>query len=493
MAEKIAARRPQGFADRRADELLMRDRLAAKISAVYQLYGFEPLETPLIEYTEALGKFLPDKDRPHDGLFSFRDDDGQWLSLRYDLTAPLARFYAENQRHLACPYRSFRRGWVFRNEKAEAGRLRQFLQFDADIVGAASPAADAELCMMGADVLEELGLRRRDYIIRLNSRKIIDGILDKAGLNPQDAPRRLIVMRAIDRLDKIGREGVRELLQRGRVDESGNFTKGAQLARQEAEFILRILECRGTPAEMLDRVEDVVQGSASGEAGIAELRQMQALFDAAGYGAERIKIDFSIVRGLEYYTGPVFEAELCAAAFCQADRKVKMAFGSVGGGGRYDGLISRFSDEAVPATGFSVSLSRLAAALNQQGEGMAAQKEFGPVIVLAPDKDKEAVASYQAIVSELRQAGIKSELYLGEGNMRTQLKYADKRRAPCIIIQGSAERRNNTAQLKDLIEDAHRAGQLADNAAWRANNPARKEIDRQDIVSNVRAILAKHR
>src|SRR5215475_12333626 len=198
MSDKLKARLPRGLADRGPAEIAATRRMMETIRAVYERYGFEPVETPAIEYTDALGKFLPDQDRPNEGVFSFQDEDEQWLSLRYDLTAPLARYVAEHYEELPKPFRSYRAGWVFRNEKPGPGRFRQFMQFDADTVGSATPAADAEMCMMMADAVEAVGLARGQYVIKVNSRRVLDGVLDVAGLSgPENASRRLIVLRAI--------------------------------------------------------------------------------------------------------------------------------------------------------------------------------------------------------------------------------------------------------------------------------------------------------
>src|SRR5690242_15311275 len=219
-SNKLKARLPRGLADRGPAEIAATRQMVETIRKVYELYGFEAVETPAIEYTETLGKFLPDTDRPNEGVFSFQDDDEQWLSLRYDLTAPLARYVAENFETLPKPYRSYRYGWVFRNEKPGPGRYRQFMQFDADTVGAASPAADAEMCMMAADTMEALGIKRGDYVIKVNNRKVLDGVMDAAGVKPEQ---RLTVLRAIDKLDRLGNDAVRALLGKGRKDESGDF------------------------------------------------------------------------------------------------------------------------------------------------------------------------------------------------------------------------------------------------------------------------------
>src|SRR4051812_38228652 len=227
-SDKPKARLPRGFADRGPADLAATHRMLEAIRETYELYGFEPVETPANEYTDALGKFLPDQDRPNEGVFSFQDDDEQRLSLRYDLTAPLARYVAENFQNLALPYRSYRFGWVFRNEKPGPGRYRQFMQFDADTVGSASPAADAEMCMMAADTMEALGIPRGSYVVKVNNRKVLDGVLESIGLGGKgNAGKRLTVLRAVDKLDRVGVEGVKLLLGDGRKDESGDFTKGA--------------------------------------------------------------------------------------------------------------------------------------------------------------------------------------------------------------------------------------------------------------------------
>src|SRR5688500_15949632 len=211
--QKLMARLPRGLVDRGPAEIIGTRRMLDRIREVYERYGFEPIETPAIEYSDALGKFLPDQDRPNAGVFSFQDDDEQWLSLRYDLTAPLARYVAQNYDRLPKPYRSYRAGWVFRNEKPGPGRFRQFMQFDADTVGAASVAADAEICMMAADTMEALGFQRNDYLIRVNNRKILDGVMETIGLDGEEnVNRRLTVLRAIDKLDKVGIDGIRDLL-----------------------------------------------------------------------------------------------------------------------------------------------------------------------------------------------------------------------------------------------------------------------------------------
>ncbi|WP_375707279.1 histidine--tRNA ligase [Bartonella sp. AA1HLJMS] len=486
--EKTKARLPRGFVDRTSAQLYATETMIAQIREVYELYGFETLETPIFEYTDVLGKFLPDSDRPNAGVFSLQDDDEQWMSLRYDLTAPLARYFAENFEVLPKPYRSYRLGFVFRNEKPGPGRFRQFMQFDADIVGTPTVAADAEICMMAADSLEKLGFQHHEYAIRLNNRKILDCVLEKIGLGGNEqVEKRLTVLRAIDKLDKFGSEGVRLLLGKGRLDESGDFTKGAELKDKEIECILTLTAAGAeTAEETLEALKEVVGDHVQGREGIRELEEMQAIFAANGF-QNRIKIDPSVVRGLDYYTGPVFEATLLFDVFNDDGQKV--VFGSVGGGGRYDGLVARFRGENIPATGFSIGVSRLIAAL-QNLEKLPMKETTGPVVVLMMDKEPEAVAGYQKMVMQLRGAGIRAELYLGASGIKAQMKYADRRQAPCVVIQGSQERESGKIQIKDLIEGARLSHEIKDNQTWRESRPAQVTVDEDQLVKTVQDILA---
>jgi histidyl-tRNA synthetase len=489
-ADKLKARAPRGFADRGSADLAATERMLAAIRETYELYGFEGVETPFVEYTDALGKFLPDQDRPNEGVFSFQDDDEQWLSLRYDLTAPLARFVAENFDALPKPYRSYRAGWVFRNEKPGPGRFRQFMQFDADTVGSGTVAADAEICMMAADTLEKVGIRRGDYLIKVNNRKVLDGVLEAIGLSGEDqAGQRLTVLRAIDKLDRLGPEGVRQLLGSGRKDESGDFTKGAGLAPEAIERVLAFTAAQaGTNAATVENLRGVVGTSARGLEGANELAEIAALVAASGY-EDRIVIDPSVVRGLEYYTGPVYEAELTFQVQDEDGRPVR--FGSVGGGGRYDGLVGRFRPEPVPATGFSIGVSRLFSALKTvRSPIVSGQEQPGPVVVLVMDRDQ--IAAYQRMVSTLRQAGIRAELYLGSSGMKAQMKYADKRQSPCVIIQGSNERERGEVEIKDLIEGAKAASAIGSNEEWKAARPAQFSVAEDRLVEAVREVLGRH-
>ena len=492
---RVRAVLPRGLVDRDAADIASAEAMMAKIRAVYELYGFEAVETPFIEYTEALGKFLPDQDRPNEGVFSFKDDDEQWLSLRYDLTAPLARYVAEHYEKLPRPYRSYRAGWVFRNEKPGPGRFRQFMQFDADTVGAASVAADAEICMMAADCLEALGIRRGDYVVKVNNRKVLDGVMQRIGLGgPKDFGRRLTVLRAIDKLDRLGPEGVRALLGPGRRDESGDFTKGAGLEADDADRVLAYTAARaGDNRATLLALEPAVKGSDVGEEGLAELVEMAGLIEAAG-AEDRIVVDPSVVRGLEYYTGPVFEAELTFETPGEDGKPIR--FGSVGGGGRYDGLVARFRGEPAPATGFSIGVSRLLSALRAiRSPIVASAAKPGPVVVVVLDRDH--MADYQRLVTSLRVAGIGAEMYLGASGLNAQLKYADKRGSLCAIIQGSNER-DAAGGRQVVIRDLRLGAELAKASKDRADylelrQRAQFAAPEAELVARVREVLERSR
>jgi len=487
---KVEARLPRGFGDRGPQELAAMRGMLENIRTTFELYGFEAVETPFIEYTEALGKFLPDLDRPNEGVFSFQDDDDQWLSLRYDLTAPLARYVAEHFDALPKPYRSYRNGYVFRNEKPGPGRFRQFMQFDADTVGAPGVSADAEMCMLMADTLEAVGIKRGDYVIKVNNRKVLDGVMEAIGLGgDENAARRLIVLRAIDKLDRLGPEGVAALLGTGRKDESGDFTKGAGLEASAIAMILAFTSAKADAAsDTLANLGVVVSGSPVGAEGVSELAEIASLVSAGGYDDGRVVIDPSVVRGLEYYTGPVFEAELTFEVKGEDGKPVR--FGSVAGGGRYDGLVARFRGEPVPATGFSVGVSRLLSALSILGKLGGQAEAQGPVVVLVMDKDQ--IAHYQRLVSTLRQAGIRAELYLGGSGMKAQMKYADKRHSCCVVIQGSDEREKGQVLIKDLILGATLASAPDREAYLKAQAEAQFAVSEGEMIEAVRKVLARH-
>ncbi|MEM1351583.1 MAG: histidine--tRNA ligase [Pseudomonadota bacterium] len=484
------AQTPKGFRDYFGAEVSQRAEMLSKIAGVYHRYGFDALESSAVETVEALGKFLPDVDRPNEGVFAWQEDadgdqTGDWLALRYDLTAPLARVYAQYRNDLPTPYRRYAMGPVWRNEKPGPGRFRQFYQCDADTVGAASVAADAEICAMLADCLEEVGIPLGDYVVRLNNRKVLNGVLEVAGvLGVENEKARGIVLRAIDKLDRLGLNGVRDLLGKGREDESGDYTAGAGLTGTQADVVMGFMEAKADTGEgTTARLRDLVRGSNMGAEGVAELETMAELLVTGGYGSDRVEIDPSVVRGLGYYTGPVYEAEL---TFEIKDEKGRARnFGSVAGGGRYDDLVKRFTGQEVPATGVSIGVDRLLAALHAKGR---LQKDsWGPVVVTVMDRDR--MADYQAIVADLRNAGIRAEVYLGNPrNFGNQLKYADARNSPAAIIVGEDERARSVVQIKDLVLGA-RIAETATHEEWKGR-PSQFEVPRGEIVEKIRKILA---
>lgn len=521
--QRPKAQTPKGFRDYFGAEVAQRTDMLRTIAGVYHRYGFEALETAAVETVDALGKFLPDVDRPNEGVFAWQEDDGNdpdlkggdWLALRYDLTAPLARVYAQHRNDLPTPYRRFAMGPVWRNEKPGPGRFRQFYQCDADTVGSGSVAADAEICAMLCDTLEAVGIERGDYVVRINNRKVLNGVLEVAGLldpkNPTEfEEERGIVLRAIDKLDRLGVEGVRALLGQGREDRSGDFTAGAGLSPNQVDIVMRFVDA-GTLVKLgevmtnpkywdssrvnklslkepspsnaaLLLLREIVDESPVGIEGVEELETIAEFLNAQGYKSDRIVIDPSVVRGLGYYTGPVFEAELTFEI--KDDKGRPRSFGSVAGGGRYDDLVKRFTGQEVPATGVSIGVDRLLAALHMKGR--LTSDTTGPVVVTLMDRDR--MADYQAIVSELRQAGIRSEVYLGNPkNFGNQLKYADQRNSPIAIIQGGDELAAGTLQIKDLILGA-KIAETATHEEWK-DRPSQFEIPRADLVVRIKALL----
>ncbi len=481
------ARRPRGFEDKPAALLRAERRLIDAAFSVYDMHGFEPLQTPAFEYADALGKFLPDEDRPNVGVFALQDDDEQWLSLRYDLTAPLARYVAENYDALTKPYRRYQAGSVFRNEKPGPGRFREFVQCDADSVGAAGPAADAEMIMLAAEVMRAAGLKDGQYEVRVNNRKLLDGILESSGVanTEEGATQRLQVLRAIDKLDRLGADGVEALLGDGRKDESGDYTQGAKLGAAGIKAVLGFTTAsNGDRGKTIAALEKLVGASERGKSGVEELAVIDSILTATGFGPDRVSFDTSIVRGLGYYTGPVFEAELLADIRDKKGRPVRI--GSIGGGGRYDDLVSRFRGQAVPATGYSFGVSRFLTALERMDA--LEQSVRPPVIICA--FDRALMGDYFKMAEELRSAGIRAEVFIGSGNVTKQMKYADKRGAQIAVLMGEDELAKGEVTLKDLYLGAEAAKAIESNAEWKAARPAQETVSRESFVETVKAMLS---
>jgi histidyl-tRNA synthetase len=471
------ARKPRGFPDKTAAILAAERRLVDAILGVYARWGFDPVDTGPFEYVDALGKFLPDTDRPNAGVFALQDDDEQWIALRYDHTAPLARYAAEHWDRLPKPFRRSAAGPVWRNEKPGPFRFREFIQCDADIVGAAGPASDAEIIALAAEAMQATGAGR--FEVRVNTRRLFDGVMAAAGVTSPEQS--MTVLRALDKFDRLGVEGVSALLGKGRRDESGDFTHGAGLSQSQIDRFLGFAQARGTSrAETVQRLATYAGGSEAGDKGLRELSDIDAVLKAIGVPEAAAVYDPAIVRGLEYYTGPVMELELLEEVRDAEGRLTRM--GSAGGGGRYDDLVARFRGELVPATGVSIGVSRLAHLLSARETPPP-----GPVLVLVLDADQVAEAC--AMTAELRTAGIVAETYLGASGMRAQMKYADRRGAPAVVIVGEDERKQGLVTVKDLKAGAEAARTITDNDAWRSERPGQVQAPRADLVPVVRRIL----
>ena len=410
---------PLGFVDRTEKELLVRDFIISKIKEVMIRYGFQYLETPSFEYSESIGKFLPDKERPDAGVFSFKDDK-KWLSLRYDLTAPLARYVAKNFLEIPKPFKRYQLGTVWRNEKPGPGRFREFLQFDADFVGTKSLQADAELCIMISEILENCGLSKSEYVIKISSRKITEELFKKINLN--DSEQKLTTLRALDKIDRLGWDGIKQLLGSGRKDKSGDFTKGANLNLKSIETIENELRKEKPLTE--------------------DLKYLIKIFK--DYNFNNYETDPSIIRGLEYYTGIIFEVNL---KFDVKNSKGQVIqFGSVGGGGRYDNLINNFGNYDTPATGISIGLDRLVYALMQKKEFKI--KKTKPVVICIFDKG--SMKDYINLQKMLRKNGISVEIYPGDGKLKKQMEYANKINSPAVILFGDNEIKSGKPTLRNL-------------------------------------------
>ena len=475
---------PGGFQDFFAEDVLARSEMIATICRVYERFGFAPLETPAVEYLDVLGKYLPESDEAEGGVFAFKDDDRRWLALRYDLTAPLSRVVAQYGDGLPVPYRRYQVGPVWRREKPGPDRFRQFYQCDFDTVGSASPAADAEVCAVVCAALEELGIPSEQFEVRVNNRKVLNGVLDQIHVPPD---RHLAVLRAIDKLDRLGVEGVVDLLGKGRQDPSGDYAEGAGLTAAQSEAVRAFVSAGGdSRGSVIERLSRLVGDSAVGREGVNELSNINRLLDAMGLPSRLVRFDPTVVRGLGYYTGAVFEATLTFEVTDQGG--LSRSFGSIAGGGRYDDLVKRFTGAEVPATGLSIGVDRLLAALKALGRTNKTRRT-GPVVVTVMDSDR--LAEYQNMVSELRRSGIAAEIYLGDRGLRAQMKYADRRGAPVVIIAGTDEFQRGEVSIKDMRLGTDLSSDIADRDEWRNSQRVQRSIARANLVAAVREILTQ--
>mgnify|MGYP006102927291 FL=1 len=466
---------PNGFADRQEEELLIRDLLISNIKKIMSKYGFQYLETPSFEYTDSIGKFLPDKDRPSEGVFSF-EDEKKWLSLRYDLTAPLARYAAKNFDSLPRPFKRFQLGTVWRNEKPGPGRFREFLQFDADYIGTSNLFSDAELCFLISEILNSCGLEKSEFIIKISNRKLSKGLLEK--LNITDEQKQSITLRAIDKLDRVGVEGVQYLLGKGRKDKSGDFTKGAELEESQIKEIIKFLNIKNLSDKNFERIREIAADNESMNDGIKELELMEKYFSLFNF--TNYIFDPTVVRGLEYYTGPIFEANLTFGV--KNNKGQEIEFGSVGGGGRYDDLVKRFNNQDCPSTGISVGLDRLIYAILQKNKIKAEKKN--PVLICV--FDEKYMDFYIKILNVLRSKNISAEIYSGSSNIKSQFKYADKRGCDFVILCGDDEVSKNVVTIKNLNVGKQMSENIKDRSEWKQSLEAQKTVAFDQLLNEIK-------
>ncbi len=513
----IVPQKVKGFRDISPNQNYLRQFIINRAEEVYKSFGFSRLDTPILEYAECLGKYLPDADSVAQGVYSFKNPEQEpvydtkgkemrdaenkvvmenhYLAMRYDLTAPLARVYAESlwQQHLRNEiqgktnlFRRYQYGPVFRFEaKLDPGRFREFWQMDFDSVGVEDVAADAENCMILSTALENIGLKRGTYRIKINNRKIVNGLLSYAGIT--GAEEEMAVMRIIDKLDKIGAENVAAELGKGRVDEvSGAQIQGLNLSDNHIKLIMEFIK----EFEKLGNRKDVLAKLASKPAaqnpiykeGLDELEKIDTILASLGYDETVAVIDPGMVRGLGYYTGPIYEVESLQTYIDEKGRERRV--GSICGGGRYDGLVENLLGVKVPATGASIGVDRLAELLTLTGQ--TPENQQGAVIIVVFDDN--LMPLYQKTAADLRKNGINTEIYYGaKRGLKHQMAYADKNNCPIAVIIGEDEAKKGTATIKNLKLGKILADKIADKNEWKAK--VQKEVELSCLAQKIKEEL----
>lgn len=477
----VRPRTVKGFRDILPHQIVARRRMIDTIRSSFERYGFVPLDTPAVEYVDAL---LGLGEEGTKSLFRMKSPEGEEIALRYDLTVPLARVVAQYP-DLPRPFRRYQVSPVWRADKPDPGRFREFIQFDIDSVGAPSVLADAEILMAMDEALRALGLR--SFRIRFSSRRVLNTLLRWAEVPESDGMRTL---RVLDKLDKQGMEAVLLELGPGRVDQSGDPIPGLNLPGTSVEKIRRFLGLPrevgpsspgGSPAPgrgaILDAAWSLFRGVEGAAEGFDELREIDRYLDAAGIPVDRVAVDLSIARGLDYYTGPIFEAVL-------ADLP---EIGAVFGGGRYDGLVERFLGTKVPATGASIGVDRLLTALEKLG---LVESGWATARVLTTVMDRDRTVDYLALTSEIREAGIPAEIYMGEAaGLKKQIAYADRTGIPVVVIAGSNEFEAGTVSIKDLREGKMRDTEAGSRNEWLKKRPGQQTVPRSEMIAVLRSLL----
>jgi histidyl-tRNA synthetase len=468
----VEPRVSRGLRDLLPDQMLARQSMIDTIRGVYELYGFVPLSTPAIEFLDVLSGSAGQE--AQQSIFRVTNPENEALGLRFDLTVPLARVVAQYA-ELPRPFRRYQVAPVWRADKPDKGRFREFTQFDLDSVGTESEIADTEILAGMADTLDKLGVGR--YLVRFSSRAMLNLLLDFAGIGHEQG---VDVFRVLDKLDKVGLDKVRLELAQGYKDESGDAIRGVGLTADQIDRIVQFLGIKADARrDVVAQLRDLFKGLEHAPGQIDVVERISNHLYALGYGDDKIALDLSIARGLAYYTGPVFEAILLDAP----------QFGSVFGGGRYDDLVMRFLGQAIPAVGASMGVDRLLSALAYLDR---LDKRKATARVLITNMDHALVDDYLQMTWELRRAGIPTELYIGTAKgPGKQLKYADQYEIPLAILYGSNEKQQGLVTVKNMAVGRAKAGELGDRSAWIAQRPGQTTIPRAELVEGIRRLLTE--
>lgn len=425
----IEPRTLKGFRDYLPEAMIPRERLIATAQRVYRSYGFSPIDTPALEYLEILsGKGSEETDRQ---MYSFEDHGGRKVGMRFDLTVPLARFAAQHAGELGLPFKRYHIASVWRGENTQRGRYREFMQCDFDSIGSKSVAGDIETALVIHDLMRAIGFEK--FTIRLNNRQVLNGLLTKLDLRDKS----VVVLRALDKLGKIGREKVvEEMTAQG-------------IAMSAAEDVLKLAALEGANDAILSQLDTLLAGSELGQEGVERLRQILRGAEAGGVAAERLQLDVSIARGLDYYTGAIFETFLGDLP----------TIGSVCSGGRYDNLAELFTKQELPGIGASLGLDRLLAAME---ELKLIEPVRTPAQVFIPYFDKDRLPDYLRLAATLRAAGLGVEVFPDAKKLGQQLQYADKRGFRVALVAGSRELDAGMVQVKNLAAKSGEDVALAD-------------------------------
>lgn len=470
---RVAAKVLKGFRDYPPEEEIARQVLINKARIVFEKYGYVPLQTASLEFADTLLGPHYTSDNLKE-LFGFAGPDDINMALRYEFTLSLARYVAANPQ-MPLPFRRYQYGNVWRVDKPGPGRFREFMQFDFDIVGTSSMLADAEIIAVMVDVLNYLGIE--NFIVRYSNRKLINGLIDYA-----DIPREKTadVFRVIDKLEQQGKEAVIDELGPGRTDKSGDKIPGLHLTDKQINLLTEFLNLALIgDNNILADIEKLIGDIEISCKGIDELRQIQKYLEQMGVQSAKAKIDVTIVRGLGYYTGPVYETTLLDLP----------EYGSIFAGGRYDNLVNRFSSKAIPGTGSSFGVDRMLAALIALN---AIELKKSTADVLVTTMDKSRITDYIEIVNRIRESGLNAELYLGETrNINKQLKYADRIGIPAAVIAGSNEFETGTITIKDLRAGLEKSKEVPDRSEWLKADKIQVTIKQADLISHLRRLLRK--